>query len=235
MESTDSTVEIARRHGARVVIKERGEHRLSEAYRNYALQAATYDWVLVVDSDEIVPAALARYLYDEINRDPSPRAFLFPIKNYFMGKWMHAYYPDYILRFLNRNGADWPYAVHSRPTHQGPVVKIPASRTDLAFIHLANESVSETITKMNRYTDLEVSRRSKSYKRWRLLYEPGYRFFKSYVLKGGFRDGMPGFIHAVHDGIYRFYALAKIEEKRQAAKPVKEIEQDIERLKDDKN
>ena len=94
MESTDATRDIAARHGARVVVKERGEHRMVEAYRNFAIHEARYDWVLVVDADEIVPRALADYLYAEIGRDPSPRAFLIPIKNYFMGRWMRANYPD---------------------------------------------------------------------------------------------------------------------------------------------
>ena len=214
MESTDNTVEIARRHGARVVVKPRGEHRLAEAYRDFAIHEAAHDWVLVVDADELVPPELWRFLRSEIESDASPRAYLIPIKNYFMGKWMRCYYPDYILRFFNRVGAHWPYAVHSRPSHRGPVVTIPSSRTDLAFVHLANESVGRTLTKMNSYTDNEAVRRAEGFNPFKLLYEPPFRFFKTYVLKGGFREGWPGFIHAVHDGIYRFAALAKIEEKR---------------------
>ena len=226
MESTDGTPDIARRMGARVVTKERGEHRIVEAYRDFAIHEAASAWVLVVDADEIVPRALADYLYAEIERDPSPRAIMIPIRNYFMGRWMRAYYPDYILRFFNRNGAVWPYEIHARPSHAGPKVYIPASRTDLAFIHLANESVGQTFTKMNAYTDREKTRRSKRYKPMKLFYEPPFRFFKSYVLKGGFRDGLPGFIHAVHDAVYRFSTLAKIEEDRQNARPDKDIDRD---------
>ncbi len=225
MESTDDTVEIARRHGARVVVKPRGGHRLVEAYRDFAIHEAAHDWVLVVDADELVPPALWSFLRSEIERDNSPRAYLIPIKNYFMGKWMRCYYPDYILRFFNRVDARWPYAVHSRPSHRGPVVTIPAGRTDLAFVHLANESVGRTLTKMNSYTDNEAERRAAGFSPFKLLYEPPFRFFKTYILKGGFREGWPGFIHAVHDGIYRFAALAKIEEKRRPAGET-EVERD---------
>jgi len=228
MESTDATVDIAQRHGARVIIKERGEHRIPEAYRDFGLKAATHDWVIVADADEIVPPALADFLYAEIERDSSPRAYLIPIKNYFMGTWMRCYYPDYILRFFNRTGAHWPYEIHSRPSHLGPVVKIPKNRTDLAYIHLANESVTTSVRKMNQYTDRESLRRRERYRPWRLIFEPPFRFFSSYVLKGGFRMGMPGFIHSVHDAVYRFYALAKIEEGIQAAKPSHDIDRDVE-------
>ena len=198
MESTDDTAAIAARCGARVVVKERGEHRIVEAYRNFAIHEARYDWVLVVDADEIVPRALADYLYAEIERDPSPRAIMIPIRNYFMGRWMRAYYPDYILRFFNREGAEWPYEIHARPSHRGPKVYIPAKRTDLAFIHLANESVGQTFSKMNSYTDREKTRRSKRYNPVKLFYEPPFRFFKSYILKGGIRDGLP-------DNIYFYF------------------------------
>ena len=224
MESTDRTREIAERHGARFIVKPRGQHRIPEAYRDFAIHEAKYDWVIVADADEIVPPALRDYLYAEIERDPTPRAILMPIKNYFMGRWMRCYYPDYILRFFNRRGAHWPYEIHSRPSHQGPEVKIPASRTDLAYIHLANESVGATLTKMNAYTDREAG-----YHPVKLLYEPAFRFFKTYVLKGGWREGWPGFIHAVHDGIYRFAILAKIHEKRIAGRPT-DIKRDMEAI-----
>ena len=213
MESTDSTLDIARRHNVRVIVKERGEHRIPEAYRDFAIHAATHDWVIVVDADEIVPRALADYLYAELERDSSPRAIMIPIKNYFMGHWMRCYYPDYILRFFNRQGAHWPDELHSRPTHEGPQVYIPKERTDLAFIHLANEGVALSVAKMNGYTDREAVRRKKGFKPVKMLYEPAFRFFKTFVLKGGFREGWPGFIHAVHDGVYRFYTLAKIHEE----------------------
>lgn len=230
MESTDRTREIALRHGARFVVKPRGEHRITEAYRDFAIHEAKYDWVIVVDSDEIVTPALRDYLYAEIGRDPSPRAILIPIKNYFMGKWMRCYYPDYILRFFNRRGAHWPYEIHSRPSHEGPEVKIPARRTDLAFIHLANESVGATFSKMNSYTDSEAVRREAGYKPLKLLYEPPFRFFKTYILKGGWREGWPGFIHAVHDSIYRFAILAKIHEKHIAGR-LRDIDRDVSAIK----
>lgn len=232
MESTDRTVEIAQRMGARVIVKPRGNHRIAEAYRDFAIHQASNPWVFFVDADEIVPRALAAELYERIKRDPSPRAIMIPIKNYFMGRMMRACYPDYILRFFPAEGAYWPNHIHSRPTHAGPEEYIPANRTDLAIVHLSNESVSRTIEKMNRYTDLEKERRRPRYRSAKLIYDPPFRFFKSYVLKGGFRDGIPGFIRAVHDAIYRFSILAKLEEERQNTRPDKDIDKDYRKTLD---
>lgn len=238
MESTDGTRDIAQRCGARVVVKPRGAHRIVEAYRDFAIHEARHAWVLVVDADELVPPALFRYLRGEIERDPSPRAFLIPLKNYFMGKWMRCYYPERILRFFHTEGAHWPYEIHSRPTHRGPAVAIAASRTDLAIVHLANEGIAATVDKMNRYTDSEVPRRRPRYRRYKFFTDPFFRFFKTFVLKGGIRDGWPGFIHAVQDGVYRFTALAKIEELNRAGNSGTDIERDtntiISQLKADK-
>lgn len=227
MESNDDTETIARRHGARFISVPRGNHRIVEAYRDFAVHSAANEWVLIVDADEIVPAALASYLYAEIRRDPSPRAYLIPLKNYFMGRWMRCYYPAYILRFFKKDGTHWPDTIHSRPTHDGPVVTIPARRTDLAMLHLANEDPSTLIAKMNTYTDNEAGRRAASYTPWKFITEPPMRFFKTYVLKGGFRDGLPGFIHAVHDAAYRFYTLAKIQQQRADNITNKDIDRDV--------
>ncbi|MCM1067889.1 MAG: glycosyltransferase family 2 protein [Muribaculaceae bacterium] len=216
MESTDDTVAIAQRHGARVIVKERGEHRIAEAYRDFAIHAATHEWVFVVDSDEIVPPALAQYVFDELDRDSSPRGVMVPRKNYFMGHWMRSTYPDFTIRLFPKEGAHWPYAIHSMPTHAGPTVYIPQNRSDLALIHLAGQDMHSMLAKTNDYTSIESRRRRDRYSPWKFIYDPPFRFFKSYVLKGGFRDGLPGFVQAVNDAIYRFTTLAKIQNDENA-------------------
>lgn len=213
-ESTDRTPEIARSHGARLLSRPKGPLGCVEEHRQFGIDNATGEWILEVDADEIVPTALRNYLYDHIEAHPEPHGLLMPIRNYFMGRWMRCYYPDYILRFFSREGTRWPARLHSRPEPQGPLLRIDRRRTDLAFIHLANETVEQSITKMNRYTGIETHRRRNRFSPWQMLMAPAFRFFKSYVLKGGWREGWPGFIHAVHDGIYRFYILAKLTEER---------------------
>ena len=47
-----------------------------------------------------------------------------------------------------------------------------------------------------------------------IFYAPAYRFFKSYILKGGFRDGKAGVINAGMDAFYKFVTIAKIWENR---------------------
>ena len=57
MESTDSTLDIAREFGCKIVTFPKGDYPYCEPARNTAIQSATSEWVLVVDADEIIPAA----------------------------------------------------------------------------------------------------------------------------------------------------------------------------------
>lgn len=124
-------------------------------------------------------------------------------------------YPDYILRFFARDNITWPPYVHSIPTIQGRTEKIPANRKELAFIHLANDSIRERLAKTNQYTDNEVEKKKgKNYGAMALVYRPMFRFFKSFVLKQGFRMGVRGFIYACFEGIYQFVVVCKILERR---------------------
>ncbi len=97
--------------------------------------------------------------------------------------------------------------------------RIAAGRKELAFIHLANDSVENIVAKTNQYTRNELERkRHRHYGTMAMLWRPFFRFFKTYVLKGGFRDGKPGFIKSVLDGYYQFVFLAKKYEEEEEVK-----------------
>ena len=215
MESTDHTVEIARRNGCRIVTFEKKDYKSAEPARTFAIQAATFEWVLVVDADELIPEALKDYLYAATARPDCPSGIYIPRKNFFMGRFMHCHYPDYLLRFFRREGTVWPPYVHTFPVVQGRLEKIPRRRKELAFVHLAKDDVQIITAKTNQYTDNEVDKKKdRQYGLCAFLYRPFFRFFKAYVLKGGFRDGKAGFIRAGLEGYYQFVMLAKIFEKR---------------------
>lgn len=218
MESTDATVSIALAAGCRVVTFPKGEHSIVEPAREFAIHEAACPWVLVVDADELVSPQLRQYLYEQAGRDDAPAGIAIPRRNYFMGRFLHSAYPDYVLRFFSRDATHWPNVIHASPEVQGRVEYIGKERHDLALEHLANDTVSDILRKANTYSAYEVERRQgKSYGAGALLGRPLFRFFKSYVLKRGFLDGMPGLVHAVLDAIYQAAIVLKMMEKRQNA------------------
>lgn len=215
MESTDSTLEIARRNGCRIITFPKGEIRIVEPARQFAIEHATHPWLLVIDADEIVTEELRRYLYTRIVEGNCPEGIAIPRRNYFMGRFMHSSYPDYVLRFLRKDKCHWPPVIHTSPEVNGRVERIPHRNHGLALEHLANDSIADIMRKNNIYSDYEVPRREKkNYGIGALIYRPAFRFFKSYILKRGFLDGMPGLIHAVLDATYQFTIVAKIIEKK---------------------
>jgi hypothetical protein len=58
MESTDSTLDIAREYGCKIVTFPKGEYRIVEPARTFAIQSAGSEWVLVIDADELVTPEL---------------------------------------------------------------------------------------------------------------------------------------------------------------------------------
>ena len=217
MESTDRTLDIARQNGCRIVTFPKANHKSVEPARTFAIQSASSDWVLVVDADEIVTPELRDALYRKIQEPDAPQGLYIPRLNQFMGKTLTCAYPDYQLRFFIKEGTEWPPYVHTFPKVNGRLEYLPKNRRELAFIHLANDSVHNIMEKDNRYSDNDVDKKAgKQYGAGALLWRPFWRFFKCYVMEGGWRDGIQGLIYAGLKGVYQFELVAKIIERRQS-------------------
>lgn len=215
MESTDNTVAIAQKNGCRIVTFPKADHKSAEPARTFAIQSATSPWVLVVDADEIVTPELRDYLYRRIEQPDCPAGLYIPRLNKFMGKTMTCAYPDYQLRFFIREGTEWPPYVHTFPKVNGRLDYLPKSQRELALIHLANDSIHSIMEKDNRYSDNDVDKKAhKNYGAGALLWRPFWRFFKCYVMEGGWRDGIQGLIYAGLKGVYQFELVAKMIERR---------------------
>ncbi len=214
MESTDDTLAIAERYGCKIHTFKKGNISIVEPARQYAIDLATNDWVLVVDADEVVTPELRDYLY-QLVEDTEIAGAAIPRRNYFMGRFMHASYPDYILRFFRKSKTQWPPVIHSAPQVDGKVIRLPKDVKGLAFEHLVKDSVADIIRKNNTYSEYEVIRRQhKNYGIGKLFFRPTFRFFKSYILKRGFIDGKPGLIYSLLQASYQFFIVAKLMERK---------------------
>jgi len=227
MESTDDTVAIAEQYGCKVVTFPKGNHTCCEPARTFAIQSASNPWVFVVDADEIVTPELREALYQAVyhgdgsfdtsqisqkNRPhDTPAGFYIPRQNMFMGMFVRDFHYDYQLRFLVREGTEWPPYIHSLPKVPGRVEKLKACK-EARLLHLMDETMHEYIAKMNVYTDNETNK--KQYGVVALFWRPLWRFFKSYVMDGSFRMGTRGLIRSMMHGVYQFILVAKIIEKR---------------------
>ena len=211
MESTDDTVTIAEQYGCKIVTFPKENHTCCEPARTFAIQSASNKWAFVVDADEIVTPELREELYQIIQQPNCAAGYYIPRQNMFMSMFVRDFHYDYQLRFLVREGTEWPPYIHSLPKVPGRVEKLKA-RKEARLLHLMDETMHEYITKMNIYTDNETDK--KQYGTMALFWRPLWRFFKSYVMDGSFRMGTRGLIRSLMAAQYQFILVSKIIEKR---------------------
>lgn len=211
MESTDHTLEIAKEYGSKIVTFPKENYTCCEPARTFAIQSASSKWAFVVDADEIVTPELREELYQIIQQPNCAAGYYIPRQNMFMSMFVRDFHYDYQLRFLVREGTEWPPYIHSLPKVPGRVEKLKAQK-EARLLHLMDETMHEYITKMNIYTDNETDK--KQYGTLALFWRPLWRFFKSYVMDGSFRMGTRGLIRSLMAAQYQFVLVSKIIEKR---------------------
>jgi glycosyltransferase involved in cell wall biosynthesis len=211
--SSDGTAEIARRHGARLVQKEwLGFGR----QKQYAVDQARHDWVLCLDADETVSPELAASIQAALARPVSP-VYRMPRRNRFLGHWLsHGEgYPDWSPRLFNRMNARWSDDL----VHEKVLYAVTPGTLQGDLMHDSSDDLTAYLERQNRYTTLAARQayelgRSAGF--FHLLMSPVVRFFKFYVFRLGFLDGMPGLVHISIGCMNSYLKYAKLIELRKA-------------------
>lgn len=212
--STDGTPALAQAHGARVV---HCDWRGFGPQKQFAVDSAQHDWVLCLDADERVSPELRGSIENAL-RAPSTAAFRFARCNRFLGRYLkHGEgYPDWSLRLFDRRQARWSDdAVHEKVIADGPVATLKGD-----LLHDSAETLASYLTKQNRYTSLAADMAYQAGKRvgfGRLFLSPLIRFVKFYLIRQGFRDGLPGLIHIAIGCFNSFSKYAKLLELQKSA------------------
>src|SRR5216117_1132987 len=224
--STDGTVELAARHGARVVRKEwlgfgarvvRKEWLGFGAQKQFAVDAASHEWVLCVDADECLSPELREAIVAEL-KAPRGLVYAVPRRLLFLGRWLkHGEgYPDWNVRLFHREHARWgSESVHEKVVTRSPVLRL---RGDL--LHDSAETLEKYLDKQNRYTSLQAESLRAAGRRanaWQLVLSPLLRFIKFYLCRLGFLDGVPGLVHITIGCMNSFNKYAKLKALERAS------------------
>ena len=205
--STDRTVDIAQKLGARVV---ESEWRGYAAQKNFAAEQAAHDWILSLDADEALSEALEAEIWEIKREGPQADGYTIPRMAQYMGRWiLHSgWYPDRKIRLYNRRRGRWVGEyVHESVKVDGRIGHLTSN-----LLHFTCSSLSQHLKTMDRYTTLaaqEMVAQGRRAPLWRILLDPPWAFWKSYALQRGFLDGFEGLVIAYMAAMYVFVKYTK--------------------------
>lgn len=190
--STDRTIEICKSKGAKVIPHD-FENFVKQ--RNFADSQASHSHVLILDADEVITPELSKSIisiksnwqYDvyEVNR----------LNNY-CGQWIKhsGWYPEWRPRLFDKRKAHWiGQLVHETLKKEASTT---TGKAKGHLLHYSYNSITEHIQKTNKYSDLtaqEAFERGDKSSFFKIWFNPKWRFFRDYIINGGFRDGYYGY------------------------------------------
>jgi glycosyltransferase involved in cell wall biosynthesis len=205
--STDRTIEIAEKLGARVIESPWPGYAKQ---KNLAAERAACDWILSLDADESVSEALEAEIWQLKKNGPEFDAYTMPRLAQYLGRWIRhsGWYPDRKVRLYNRSKASWV----GEYVHESVKVDGTLGHLEANLLHFTCDSLSEHLRTMDRYTTLAAEQIVASGQEvsWgRLIFEPPWTFLNTYLLKAGFLDGVEGLAIANMAAVYNFLKYAK--------------------------
>jgi glycosyltransferase involved in cell wall biosynthesis len=207
--STDATVALARQAGARVEVMP--DWPGFGMQKNRALDLATEPWVLSLDADERVTPQLREEILRVLAADAPRQAWSVPRRSSFCGTYMghSGWYPDRVVRLFRRGSARFSDDV----VHERVVTGDPIGQLQGDILHTTYPDLETMLEKLNRYSTASAS----------LMFGKGERstfggafvrgawaFFRTYILRSGWRDGRMGLVLAVSIAEGTFYKYLKL-------------------------
>ena len=185
--STDNTIEIVKKYGARV--ESNNDHDLGKL-RKFGLEKTRGEWVMMLDSDEVVSAELSREIKDVVTRGSGVDGYFIPYQNHFLGKPLHRGGEDYkILRLFRREAAMIdPALLHEKVTVHGKTEELKGK-----IYHYSYRSLKQVFGKFTAYgvrdARQRVARGEKTSLKKIFMY-PAHMFWARYVEDKGYKDGL---------------------------------------------
>lgn len=218
-ESTDATRAIAAGCGARVINHPWPGFALQ---KQFASEQAANEWILSLDADERVSAELKTSMQKlrEQQAEQLADGYLIPRRSFYMGRWIRGggWYPDRQLRLFKKSSGRWegPHVHESVKMNAG--TRTAGLTGDL--LHYPSRSatyhhqmIGERYAPLGARQMFENGQRTSSLK---IATAAPAAFLRSYVLKGGFRDGLAGLSiasFAAHHAFLKHLLLWEIQNK----------------------
>ena len=207
--STDSTLEIAKNHGA--IISQPTDWPGFGPQKNRALDLATGEWVLSLDADERLTPALRSEILTAIHHSAHVDCFAIPRLSWYCGRFIRhsGWSPDYVNRLFKRGTARFSDdLVHERLIPKGQIAKLENPMLHFSFLNF-----SQVLQKIDRYSTASAEqafakgRRSNPLK---AILHGLWAFIRTYFIRAGFLDGYQGLALALSNAEGSYYRYMKI-------------------------
>lgn len=214
--STDKTVEIAKQFTDKIY------HHKSAGYvepaRNFAIEKAQGDWILLIDADEIIPSSLVEKLREiAVNPQETTHVFI-PRKNIIFGKWIEhtGWWPDHLVRFFRKGSVTWKDEIHSIPVTIGNGMQLDGEEN--AIIHDNYQSIQQFVHKnFERYAaqeSKELLEKGHKFAYVDAIRFPFKEFLSRYFAREGYKDGLHGLVLSLLMAVNHFLVFLYLWEKK---------------------
>lgn len=210
--STDKTLDIVSEYTDKIYHRQWTGH---SEQKQFALDHCTKEWVVNIDSDEEVSTELKAQLLrilslPEAKRNAIP-GYVICRMVYFLDRWWDrgGWFPEYRMRFFLRKNTRWGGV----NPHEKAIVKGKCRKLSEPIFHYTYRDFGHQIDTLNKHSSLSAECLYRDGKRCHLhnfVLNPLFRFFKFYILKSGFREGVPGLIVAGIEASYTFFKYIKL-------------------------
>jgi glycosyltransferase involved in cell wall biosynthesis len=191
-ESTDRTREIAEKMGARVITQ---KWLGFSGQKQFAVEKAAHEWIFSLDADEAVSDKLKDEILALKNAKSPADGYKIPRLSFYMNRPVRhgGWYPDWQIRFFNRKRGRWKdVLIHESVEIKGRVEKLSGD-----IFHYSVENAAHHHRMIGeRYAPLaaeQMYQRGKKTGPLRIAAAGPTAFLRTYILKAGFLDGLPGF------------------------------------------
>ncbi|EKF86487.1 glycosyltransferase family 2 protein [Methanobacterium formicicum] len=218
MYSEDNTVDIARKYTDKIFFFKRMGY--ADPARQFALEKASNEWILVVDADELVPLKLVNKLHEIIEKDCGDVIYI-PRNNYFAGKQIHnmgwGALDDLQPRFFKRKYLNFGEKIHDfyNINEDARIYKITDPHE--GFIHFSYLDFEDYIDRLNKYTSIESKNIFENEEKQNqqkniisLLFRLLNVFFSNYIRQKAYKDGFRGLSLSLLAVIYNLTVYLKL-------------------------
>ena len=159
------------------------------AARNKLLNDSKDDWILFLDTDEVISQELNNEILKLVQND-NINGYYLKRDDYFFGRWLRFGETANVrlLRLGRKGSGKWKNPVHEVWNISGPTGELKNP-----LLHYSHPTIKSCISKINQYTD--IAAKDKKFNFFELIY-PIIKFIQNYFLRRGFLDGFPGFVMA---------------------------------------